>query len=489
MRPRRLHRKHRLRPARSRTVVALRLAIGALILLSIPVGLECFARILAGVTGVSEEFNRVDEPELVTAYRLDIRTPQGLSLASTPPTGQLLATFHPLLGYRLTPDRRTQYWSINNSGFRDDEAISTEKPEGEIRIAILGGSMAFGQLSSSNDSTIAEQLETLLNDRVARQQDTPDEFQPERLPFFADRVSEVLARPPRIRAERYRVLNAAVPGYSSSNELAWYVQYVVAYDPDIVVILNGYADAISPGDRLGAEGVDIDRLAADAQTGLGQLVGQEMKTWLGNLTLVRGFDYYVLSAEPQPAWRSAFGLNQLASPSGSTVETATTREPNARAEGLDRDFPDVDLPLDEREQQRRLDRYRNALQQIVQLTSGTNSQLLIAVQPELTGRDPQVLAPTEREIALALGTTYRNVMPKLFQQLGTVAEEVTEASDDAEAITLYGELNELNEEAFRSPDSLTDAGNAVVAERLFDELTQMLAIFPRPFDPNRDRRR
>ncbi len=313
--PRRLPRQDRLRPHRRRTVLVLRLAVGALIVLSVPIALECFARLITGVTGVADEFNQIDEPEAVTAYRLDLRTPQGRPVTPEDLPGQLAATYHPLVAYRLVPDRNTSYWSINSSGFRDDDEIAVEKPEGEIRIALLGGSMAFGQLSSSNDTTIAEQLEKRLNDRVARQQDSPEDFQPERLPFFADRVSEVLALPPRIQPETYRVINAAVPGYASGNELAWYVQHVAAYDPDIVVMLDGYADLILPGDRWGAEGVDIERLTARSQMGLGRLAWQQMKAGLGNLTLVRGFDYYVLNPEPEPTWRSALGLNQWMSSS------------------------------------------------------------------------------------------------------------------------------------------------------------------------------
>ncbi|MEM9535241.1 MAG: hypothetical protein AAGA40_06170 [Cyanobacteria bacterium P01_E01_bin.45] len=483
--PRRLQRQDRLRPPRRRTVLVLRLAVGALIVLSVPIALECFARLITGVTGVADEFNQIDEPETVTAYRLELRTPQGRPVTPEGPPGQLAATYHPLVGYRLVPDRSTTYWSINSSGFRDDDEIAVEKPEGEIRIALLGGSLAFGQLSSGNDTTIAEQLEERLNDRVARQRDTPEDFQPEQLPFFADRVSEVLALPPRVRPETYRVINAAVPGYASGNELAWYVQHVAAYDPDIVVVLNGYADLILSGDRWGAEGVDIERLTARSQMGLGRLAWQQVKAGLSNLTLVRGFDYYVLNPEPEPAWRSVLGLNQWMS--SSTAARDTSPRANTPTSDISSNDPSANLPMNDSEQQRRLNRYRNTVQQMAQLTSGMDSELLIVLQPELSGRDPQVLSATEREIALELGNTYQTRMAELFGQLEEVAGEVAEGSDNTTALSLYEEMNQLDSEAFRSPDSLTDEGNAVVADRLFEEVTQLVVVFPRPFDPNSDR--
>ncbi|MGK7912550.1 MAG: hypothetical protein AB4050_13895 [Synechococcus sp.] len=481
-RPRQLRRHDRLPPSRRRRTLALRVALGVLIVLSIPIALECFARLLAGVSGVSEDFTQIDEPGIVTAYRLDTRTPQGLTVTPDRRPGQLMATYHPQLGYRLMPDRRTDYWSINSSGFRDDDEIAVETPDGEIRIALLGGSAAFGQFSSTNSSTIAEQLETLLNQRVARQQEAPDEFQPERLPFFADRVSEVLALPPRIRTGNYRVINAAVPGYASSNELVGYLQHVAAYEPDIVVVLNGYADVMLPSDRWGAEGVDIERLAVASQRGMGRLAWLELKEWFRTLTLVRGFGYYVLSSEPEPEWRSFLGVNQFA------FYPETARETNSQVDASEDGISIVRVPKDDAEQRQRLDRYQQSLEQLVQLTSGMNRELLIVVQPELTGRDPQVLSSTERAIALGLGNTYRTVMPDLFEHLEAVAQEVAQGSDRATAIGLYGEMSEMDGAAFYSPDSLTDEGNAVVADRLFEEVTQMLVVFPRLFDPNRDRR-
>ena len=231
------------------------------------------------------------------------------------------------------------------------------------------------------------------------------------------------------------------------------------------------------------EGVDTDRLVALSHMSLGQVAWQAMKEWSSNLTLVRGFDYYVLSAEPEPAWQSALGLNPLFSHAVDDGASQQPSETDSSARGAI-----ASLPLDTSEQQRRLERYRHSLQQMAQISSGMGSQFLIAVQPELTGRDTDALTSTENAIVEALGNRYLEVVPQMFAQLGDVAEEVAETSDDAVAINLYEALDEMQRQAFRTPDSLTDEASAAVADRLFEQVTEMLAVFPQPFDPNRDDR-
>jgi lysophospholipase L1-like esterase len=112
------------------------------------------------------------------------------------------------LAYELSPgatlERRGASISVNSLGFRGPE-VSVEKPEGTIRIALLGDSVAFGW-TVSDEGTHSARIERMLNERVG--------------PGDA----------------RYEVLNFGVGGYSTRDEVAMLAAKALPLDPDLVVI-------------------------------------------------------------------------------------------------------------------------------------------------------------------------------------------------------------------------------------------------------------
>lgn len=444
----------------------LRLLRTFLIILSIPIVLELFACILAKTTGLDARFHKGSTTisEIAAAYRLKVTSPQGHLYSVNSPFGELLAIRSPLLGYTLAPEQKNDYWTINRNGFRDIDPLPARKDQEEIRVAILGGSAAFGQLSSNNTTTVAERLEAKLNARVAQQQRTPQDFQPEMLPFFADRVSEVLSLPPRIREGTYRVINAAVPGYSSGNELALFVQQLSAYDLDVVIVLNGYADLFLPGDLPSADVPGIDTLAALSEASLRDRVIRVVKQWFGNLMLVRSFQYYILSPVDNTQDVDPLSLNIMG------VEPF-----ESLADGL---------PHDEAELQRRLDRYRHHLVQMVRFSMGLKSPLILAVQPEITGRNVRVNPPEEQVILDRVGKRYQEQISQIFPLLVSLAGEVASLSPQVDVIDLYSAFNGGQEHWFQTPTNLTDEGNEKLADILFDRVLASVTVFPTPFDPN-----
>ena len=98
-------------------------------------------------------------------------------------------------------------------GFRLAEDLTEEKPPGVTRIAMLGGSALFG-FSVESGKSIPHQLE-----RRLRQQG----------------------------AQGVEALNFGMPGYSSTNELIQTALQVVYYDPDFVVVFDGWNDFNSDG--------------------------------------------------------------------------------------------------------------------------------------------------------------------------------------------------------------------------------------------------
>jgi lysophospholipase L1-like esterase len=111
---------------------------------------------------------------------------------------------HPDLGYVLVPGAAGTAWetdiSINSHGFRDRE-YAVAKPEGVARIAVVGDSIAFGN-GLPLERTFPRQLEERLRDRGAR----------------------------------VEVLNMAVAGYDTLNEVALLEQSGLAFAPDLVVV-------------------------------------------------------------------------------------------------------------------------------------------------------------------------------------------------------------------------------------------------------------
>jgi lysophospholipase L1-like esterase len=130
--------------------------------------------------------------------------------------------FDPYKIVRLTPDYRdTRGIAHNTQGFRRDVDTARERPEGSIRIFLMGGSTAYGLRSLSqhgkkrypvirNDETIDHYLEQYLQERI------PD-------------------RP-------VEVINAAITSFYSHHHLIYLNQAVLKYDPTMVVFLDGFND-------------------------------------------------------------------------------------------------------------------------------------------------------------------------------------------------------------------------------------------------------
>jgi len=137
-----------------------------------------------------------------------------------PKTVITLGAFDPIVGQRLEPGAKTGNVRINKFGFvangPDDASLGRfpRKAENEVRIVMLGSSSLAGSALRSDEShTIAAYLERSLNSGA-----TP--------------------------AKRYAVLNFGVNGGYSFSELRTFFAQVIYLQPDIVVALDGWSDAM-----------------------------------------------------------------------------------------------------------------------------------------------------------------------------------------------------------------------------------------------------
>ena len=445
-------------PSRYRWLIALLIIVGA------PVGIELLSRLITNWTGFNEQVQEDSSLKRIHGYQLQFVNADGQSYQESAAKGELLIVRSPLLGYQFLPNQKNSYWSINQQGFRDEETTPIEKPEGEIRIFLLGGSTAFGQLSSNNEITLAHQLETRLNQRVAQQRANPDKFQPEVLPYWADKVREALALPPRIRDGQYRVINAAVPGYASGNELAQLIKRVVNYDPDIVVVLNGYADLLLPSSQLGADVPGLEALLENETPGIGSQISEQIQSWFNHLSAVQVYKHYT---------------------EGSQATQTTLAAPLNLASVEADDSLNDSLGADEAELKQRILRYRNHMRQMARWASSTQKRLVIGLQPEITGRNADNMTSAESEIVEDLGDTYQQWMQAGYGQLSVAANQVAQSSANVSMLNLYQMYSTFEGHAFQSPTSLTDEANQELAEQFYRAIATELTLQPANFTGRR----
>jgi lysophospholipase L1-like esterase len=111
-------------------------------------------------------------------------------------------------GYTYTTDR---HGFVRNDSDPGNKQEVGPKPEGEVRIFVVGGSTVAGYTTPPEHS-IPAQLERILN------------------------------RPDRRPLVRYRVINAGVPAWVSRQEYLFSVLVLGRLEPDVIVALDGYND-------------------------------------------------------------------------------------------------------------------------------------------------------------------------------------------------------------------------------------------------------
>ncbi|MBE9009003.1 SGNH/GDSL hydrolase family protein [Pseudanabaenaceae cyanobacterium LEGE 13415] len=426
------------------------------IVLSVPlvlIGLELLARLAVGVTGKTAELNAFQgEPLNVTAYRLRFLDQKGNAFDGLPDHGQLTAKRSPMLGYRLMSNQQSPVWKINEQGFRADQPISVDKPKDEVRIFVLGGSAAFGQLSSNNQNTIAAQLEARLNQQVAAQKATPAKFRPDTLPYFADELEKALKLPPRIREARYRVINAAVPGYASGNELAKLAFEVLPYKPDAIVLMNGYSDLLLPSASEGVDVPEVESLMESAPRHLMTSWGNQLNDFFHQFYLVKGIEYLV--------FRPHMAFKQLIPPTDTPVQDRLT--------------------TDNQELDRRVDRYRQNVHQVSRLASASKIPLFVALQPEVSLRASKP-AGREKEILQQLGSRYPDQIKSGYGKLQSAIEQVKRDTPGTSTLNLTETVNATQGEVFQDAIHLTDSANGAIANRLYDAIVPRLHVQPKPY--------
>jgi hypothetical protein len=404
--------------------------------------LELSTRILVDLSGNKEEQIEGEAVDgKASAYRLKFVNENRQPEQTSATDGNLVAQRSVSVGYQLTGNQKNEYWQINEQGFRDRDPLPLAKPSNEIRIFLLGGSTAFGYGNSSNEATISEQLEARLKQRVAQQKSSPQMYRGEALPTDEEQRKLALTKPPKIKQGEYRAINAAVPGYASGNELAQLALQVLRYRPDLIIVLDGYPDLMLSGDKKAAEIPQIEQYF--------QSDPNDFRSYLNQLLQPLRDKSYLVTAIQDSLLVSKKEKNSL----------LLEEEPTNLAQYL---------PQTEEEFKLRLGRYLQNQKQMASLSAGARVPLIIAIQPEITGRDPSQLTPTEGTITSQLGREYILGVKENYGQLVAATQQLAKIFPyNVTTVNLYNLSNNYPSPSFIDAIHLTDEANKMVAEQLY----------------------
>lgn len=436
------------------------------ILAAIPVVLivlELLTRIVVSVTGNSAQLEAYEgAPTIATDYCLKFLGQNQQSYDGLSDRGRLSVQRRQAVGYSLVGNQKSNFWRINEQGFRNNNPVPLAKPKNEIRIFLLGGSTAFGQWSENNQATLAHLLEARLNERVAQQKRSPGKYRPATLPYFKSELDKVMTLPLRMREGEYRVINAAVPGYASGNTLAQLALQILPYNPDAIVILDGYTDLMLPSNKTQTDIPHTEVFLNNAPGHFWTYLTHQLTQAVTDTYVIKALRYWVLHPQPSVSQTSLIGSEDTTKPL------------------------EAHLAPDAAELQRRVARYQEYQKQIVTLTAGAGIPLVVAVQPEITGRDASKLSPKEQEILKELGSTYAQRVKSGYEELRQANQKLQSAfPKNVKALNFYKLDDELpkGKEAFYDTVHLSKDGNAVLAEQFYRVMTSLSKLQVSPPKP------
>ena len=429
------------------------------------IGLELLLRVGVSVMGKEADLSGFGgEPSRISAYRMRPMTQDGQAIAGLSP-GTLQVRSSGLTGYELVPNQsaktpsatgQTEIFHINNQGLRAVEPVAIKKPTGDVRVLLLGSSTAFGTLSSANEGTIARSLETQLNQQVQDQKNNAKQFRPDVLPYFADEMEKALKLPPKIRPGQYRVINAAVPGYLTSNALSQLSNQLLDYQPDVVVLIDGYSDLLVKSNRSVATLGVIDQSLTNATGYFSSSLGQGLADLWNQLYLVKVTNAWVIAPNPKSELLADVS-SSLSSSQGTLVDR---------------------LSEDSAEVEKRVDRRTRALEKMLQLTRSRKISLLVGLTPELSHRKSPT--PNEKKLLDNLGDRYPKLIQAQYAQLLDAQKKLPGLTPVLlqDAVT---SLTSKDQQAFVDAVHLTDNANAAIAKSLISAIAPTLYVEPKPY--------
>lgn len=269
-----------------------------------------------------------------------------------------------------------------------------------------------------------------------------------------------LAKPAKLQPKQYRTINAAVPGYASGNQLAQLALQILRYKPDVVVIVDGYADLMLPSGEQAAEIPQLEEYLDSAPTYFRAYLNRFLEPVADNSQLVQIVSNRWL--DPQNFQQSSkFYLNE------------------------DLDNLVNYLPEDEVELEKRVNRYYENHFQILKLCTAAQIPLIMVTQPEITGQNPKQLTEAEGAIASQLGREYIQTVKNIYPQFRAVNQKLADAfPQNVRAVNSYDLSDKYPSPSFIDPIHLTDEANQQVAEEIYYAVAALSKLQVQPRQPS-----
>ncbi len=330
--------------------------------------------------------------------------------------------------FRSTPNYAKSGVHHNAQGFRRETNVSVEKPDGTVRIFLMGGSAAYGaesvypEVAGSTPISDHETIDYFLEQRLNREDPS----------------------------HRWEVINAAVKGFLLHEDLARLVSVVLGFHPDAVIFMDGVNDMT----QIVKAGADYDPYSLTP-----------LQEQFDDLTNPRGFRSLRVMAETWLARNSA--LYRVLRDRAGRRNFRKTREERVRANRQE-------MTAEERHQfdviWSHRDYYRHKVRQIHRVLSLDGIVDVFALQPTIrltkkrfTGNEPQI-AEFDRAVAGPLElSVYRALYPEIAKQL-------REDTEGYRFVDLTNAFDSIDVQTFTDDCHLTPAANRIVADRLFDAI-------------------
>jgi lysophospholipase L1-like esterase len=432
------------------------------LIVSVPVLIilsEFLAQTYLGITGQGDKVKGTSP--VVEAYKLQFQTANQKPIEGLKDQGKLVMKRSSTTGYEFVSPQKSDFFYINEQGLRDNDPVPLAKPKNEIRIFVLGGSTAFGLLNPNNDTTISHQLEARLQQRVKQQKSSPAKYRPDVFPFFVPTRQQLMKLPPKIREGNYRVINAAVPGYTSGNELAQLALKILPYKPDLIVVLDGYGDLMLSSNMPQTDIPNIDEFLADAKGHFTNSLNFSADKWVQNTGLVRTYNSFT---NPTKNTRPVVDTSLVINNDGKSLKHY--------------------LPENKDELKRRVDRYRENHKRLIQMSAKLGIPVVLAIQPEITSRPLEKLSSDEKAIRDRLGKEYTEQFPKDYTEFVKATQQLGKAyPKNVKALNFYQSNSNFPTPMFSDTVHLTEKSNKVLAESLYHAITawEKIQIIPQNF--------
>jgi hypothetical protein len=135
---------------------------------------------------------------------------------------------------------------------------------------------------------------------------------------------------------------------------------------------------------------------------------------------------------------------------------------------------DQHLAANPTELERRVARYQDFHKQMVRLMTGARIPLIVAVQPEITGRAQAKLSSREQAVLKELGQVYKQRVQSGYAELAQASQQLQEAFPKHVITLNFYKLDEdFRQGAFYDAVHLTEEANAVIAEQFYRTITSL----------------